>query len=212
MANLTPNPLRKILLSVGLLAFVGCLAVVGFVAYRHTYECEVILTITHPAIESLRHNEEMLSQISAIGIRPSPDARVLFEGFAKRFSVIETNDEQSHPRDIQSIAKAGGGDHNELVFVLLTLFRWNGIYAEGVDVYSSPGAAREQDGTKIIRRLVLVPALDLVFDPALSPADQHKGSARALLDRISRVHYDRTTFTTYQCPNSVVRSSLTLWH
>jgi hypothetical protein len=209
MANLASNPLRKILLAVGLLAVVGFLAAVGFAAYRLTHECDVMVSIGYASFDSPRRDKEVLSEIAAIGIRPSSDAGVLFEEFAKRFSLIETSDKQSRPRDIQSIAKTGGGNLDELVFVLLTLFRWNGIDAERVEVYGNPEAAAERDRAKVIRQLVHVLALDRVFDPALPPADQHKGSGEALLDGISRVHYDGPVFTIYQCPNSTVQSSLT---
>jgi hypothetical protein len=209
MANLAPNPLRKILLAVGLLAFVGFLVVVGFAAYRLAHECDVTVSIGFAPFDSVRRDKDAVSEIAAIGIRPSSDTGVLFEEFAKRFSLIETSDKQSRLRDIQSIAKTGGGNHDELVFVLLTLFRWNGIDAESVEVYGSPEDAGERDRAKVIRQLVRVLALDRVFDPALPPANQHKGSGEALLDGISRVHYDGPVFTIYQCPNSTVQSSLT---
>jgi hypothetical protein len=206
--ELAPNPVRKILLAVGLLAVAGFLAAVGFATYRLTHECYVTAGIGTMSSDSVRRNNELLSEVAAIGVRPSSDAGVLFEEFARRFSVIETSDGQAGPRDIQSIAKSGGGDRDELVFVLLTLFRWSGIDAEVVEIYSSSEAARERNRAKAIRQLVLAPALDQVFDPTLRPADQHKGSGEALLDGISRVHYDRTGFTTYQCPNVPVRTSL----
>lgn len=209
MANFTPNPFRKILIVVGSLAFVGFVAVVGFAAYRLTHECDVTVSIGLAPFDSLRRDKEVFSDIAAVGIGRSSDARVLFEEFSERFSVIETGDKRGHLRDIQSIAKTGGGNLNELVFVLLTLFRWNDIDAEKVEVYSTPEAAREQDRANIIRQLVLVPALDRIFDPALPPASQHKGSGEALLDGISRVQYDGMVFTTYRCLNSTVQSSLT---
>jgi hypothetical protein len=200
---------RKILPVVGLLAIVGFLTVVGFNAYRLTHKCDVTAGIGFASFDSMRRDKEALSEIAAIGIRPSSDVGGLFEEFAKRFSLIETIAGQGGPRDIQSIAKSGGGDRDELVFVLLTLFRWSGIDSESVEVYGSPEAARARDRSRIIRHLVFVRASDQIFDPTLPPADQHKGSGEALLDGISRVHYDRTSFTTYQCPNSrVPKSSL----
>lgn len=207
MANFTPNPLKNELLAVGLLAFVGFLAFICFVAYRLTYECDVTVSIGLATFDSVRRDEEVLSEIAAIGIRPSSDAGIIFEEFATRFSVIETTDERGHLRDIKSITKIGGGNLDELVFVLLTLFRWNGIDAERVEVYSGPDAAREQDRAKVIRQLVLVPALDRVFDPALPLASQYKGSGEVLLDGISRIHDDGMVFTTFRCPNSTVRSN-----
>jgi hypothetical protein len=185
-------------------------AVVGFAAYRLIHDCDVTFFLFHTDFESAKkHDEEALRDIAAVGIDRSPDPWALFEEFAKRFSLIETGDKRGRPRDIQSIAKAGGGNRDELVFVLLTLFRWNGFDAEQVEIYSSPEAAGERDRAKVIRQLVRVRAPDRVFDPALPPADQHKGSGDALLDGMSRVHYDGA-FTTYQCPNSLVRSWS--WH
>jgi hypothetical protein len=192
--------LRNLIL-VGCVGVVGFMTVVGFVAFRLAQECEVTLTITHGPFDPQRRDNE-LSEIAAVGIRPSSDAWALFEEFAKRFSLIETSNKQDRIRDIQSIAKAGGGDRNELVFVLRTLFRWNDIDAEWVEVYGSPETTREQDRAKVIRDLVLVPVLDRIFDPALPPTGQHKGSGRALLDGVSRIHYDGMIFTTFQCRGS----------
>ena len=211
MANVTRSPSKKILLAVGLLASSSFVAFVGVATYRLVYACDVTVSIGLADIDSRRREDEVLSDMAAVGIDRSSDPRVLFAEFSKRFSVIETSAERDHRRDIQSIAKTGGGKPAELVFVLVALFRLNGIDARSVEIYGSPEDAGDQDPAKVIRRLVFLPVLDRVFDPALPPADQHSGSGKALIDGTSRVHDEEIVVTTYQCPKSIVRSSVASW-
>jgi hypothetical protein len=126
--------------------------------------------------------EEAKTDIGVVGINPSSDAWVLFEEFAKRFTIVATVAEDEL-RDLQSIAQTRGGNRFELAIALLNLFAWNGIETDMVDVLSGPKGV---DGTDHV--LVYVPALDQVFDPRLPLAQQHKGAGWAFLDGMPRIH------------------------
>jgi len=204
MANFATS-YRKALLGVGaLLMIVG---LVGFEVARQ--QCNLIIVFTHPGPDAWDDYQKELVEVDILGIDPSSDARVLFDGFANRLSLIEASDGQGRRWHIRSIAKTGGGSRDELIFALLALFERNGIYSEHVDVYSNPEAAKAEDRTKVTRTLAWVPDLDRIFDPTLPAAGQHKDSGWKLLRGRSRIHYRFPSgYTIYMCPNS---QSLGLW-
>jgi hypothetical protein len=131
----------------------------------------------------VRDHRRALNQIGILRINQSSDPWFLFAEFAKRLSVVATVDSDAWPpRSVRTIIKTGGGDRDELAFVLLNLFTSNALEAELVRVYDKP------DFSDIDRVLVYLPALDRAFDPTLPPAEQHKGSGRALLESHPRTH------------------------
>lgn len=132
-------------------------------------------------------SEQQLPEIEAVGVSPSSNAWVLFEQFAKRFSLIPTADDQGGERDIRRITEAGGGDRNALVFLLLNLFRWNGIDAELVLLSTKLDSELGDD--YIEHMLVYVHALKQYFDPTLLPAAQHKSSDLTWLHGRRRMHF-----------------------
>lgn len=132
-----------------------------------------------------RHQRRALNQIGILRISRSSDPWFLFEEFAKRLSVVEAvGNDVWPPRGVRSIIKTGGGNRDELAFVLLNLFTSNGLQAELLHVYDHPDFST----AKVDRVLVHLPAFDLAFDPTLPPAEQHKGSSRALLSSMPRTY------------------------
>jgi hypothetical protein len=195
-AMIASSHLRKVLLGSCVLIGVGFF---GFVLVQHA-ECSVgTIAITHPSLDTIESEKQALHDIAIAGIKPSADARVLFEEFAKRFSLIAATSKRERPYNLRSIIKSGGGDRDELAFVLLTLFEWNGIDAESVEVYGSPEAVRKRNVGEIQRVLVYLPDQDRVFDPILPAAEQHKESGRAVVGRMPRIHYASRVLTSYEC-------------
>jgi hypothetical protein len=133
-----------------------------------------------------------LREIATIGIGPAADASVLFEEFARRFSVVPTEEDYDGiPRSISQITEIGSGNDHELAFVLLNLFTWNNIEAELVQVYSNlearPGNPELGDLDLI---LVYVPALDRYFDPTLRASGRlNEGGMPAWLEERPRIYY-----------------------
>lgn len=140
----------------------------------------------HWDISTIEHGAAALNDIDILGVRPSSDASMLFEEFAKRLSLVVTANGQREIRDIPSIVATRGGDRAELAHVFVTILTRNGIDSEWVQVYSSH---QKEPGGKAERLLVYVPAFDLVFDPTLPSAGQNKGSGRAWLYGRPRRHY-----------------------
>jgi hypothetical protein len=132
-------------------------------------------------------SEQQLSEMEALGIAPSDDPWALFEAFAKRFSVVTPAEFQRIRPDIRSVAQAGRGDRFALAFVLLNLFRWNGIDTELV--FLSTKRDSEHGDRYVERALVYVPALKQYFDPALPFNGQHDSADRTWLDGRGRLHF-----------------------
>jgi hypothetical protein len=132
-------------------------------------------------------NEPQLADIEALAIAPSDDPWVLFEAFAKRLSVVTPPELQRSPRDIRRLAEAGGGDGFALAFVLLNLFRWNGIDPDLV--FLSTERHSEHSDRLIERALVYVPALKQYFDPLLPVAGQPDSADRTWLAGRGRMHF-----------------------
>jgi hypothetical protein len=131
-------------------------------------------------------DESRLPEMESVGIGPTSNAWEIYGQFAKRFVVVSPAEGQPSPPDIRRITEAGGGDRNALVFLLLNLFRWNGIDAELTLVSGKRGT---KSGTHHVEHLlVYVPSLKQYFDPTLSPAAQPKSSERAWLDGRRRMH------------------------
>jgi hypothetical protein len=133
-----------------------------------------------------------LKYIRTLEFSRSSDPWVLFEEFAKRFSVVATENKPDEPRSLRSIVKAGGGDRDELKYVLLNLFTSNGIDCEsvllGVRQQVAPG--RESKLGVVDRVLVYVPAIDQYFDPILPVSNQPKGPDwTSLLEGRHREHF-----------------------
>jgi hypothetical protein len=110
---------------------------------------------------------EIRGEIMTIGIDPSSDSSVLFEEFAKRFSVLPTDEgHDGIPRPLARIAEAGKGNLYELALVLASLFTWNGMDTELVQVWSNREARRgHHELGKLEHLLVYLPILDRYFDP-----------------------------------------------
>jgi hypothetical protein len=132
-------------------------------------------------------DESRLPEMESVGIGPSSDAWEIYGQFAKRFVIIDPVRGQSSLHDIRRIAEAGGGDRSALVFLLLNLFRWNGIDAELVLLSTKQGAKRGTPHVELL--LVYVPALKQYFDPALSPVVQPRSSDRTWLEGRRRIHF-----------------------
>jgi hypothetical protein len=128
-----------------------------------------------------------LREIESVEIGPSSEAWEIYGQFAKQFVVVYPAEGESTAHDIRRITEAGGGDRNALVFLLLNLFRWNGIDAELVLLSSKRGAKR--GGPHVEHLLVYVPALKQYFDPTLSPAAQPKNSELTWLEGRRRIHF-----------------------
>jgi hypothetical protein len=132
-----------------------------------------------------RHHRRALSQIGILRIDQSSDPWFLFGEFAKRLSVVEAaGSDDWPPRSVRSIIETGGGNRNELAFVLLNLFTSNGFQADLLHVYDKPDFST----ANVDRVLVHLRGFDLAFDPTLPPAEQHKGSSRALLSSMPRTY------------------------
>jgi hypothetical protein len=132
-------------------------------------------------------SEQQLPEIEALGIAPSDDPWALFGAFAKRFSVVSPAEFQRSPRDIRSIAEAGGGDRFALAFVLINLFRLNGIDTELVFLSTRRGS--EHGDLYVEQAQVYVPALKQYFDPALPLDSQRDRADRTWLEGRSRLHF-----------------------
>jgi hypothetical protein len=126
---------------------------------------------TYVGREGARRWREALREIKTVGIRPSSDARVLYEEFAKRFFFVEARKEEATWRPIRIIAKTGGSFY-EMAFVLRILFEANGIDYE-IDEYYGDEEGNIGRG-KIDHFLLYVPALDQYFDPSLRLAGRLK--------------------------------------
>lgn len=132
-------------------------------------------------------DDSRLPEMESVGIGPSSDAWDIYGQFAKRFVVVDLARDQSSAHDIRRITEAGEGDRNALVFLLLNLFRWNGIDAELALVSTKRGT--KGGAPRVEHLLVYVPSLKQYFDPALSPAAQPKSSERTWLEGRQRMHF-----------------------
>lgn len=132
-------------------------------------------------------DESRLSEMESVGIGPSSDVWEIYGQFAKRFVPVDLPKGQSSAHDIRRIVEAGEGDRRALVFLLLNLFRWNGIDAQLAVISTKRGMKR--GGTDIEYLLVYVPSLNQYFDPALPPAVQPKASDRTWLEGRRRMHF-----------------------
>lgn len=184
------------MLGSGLLLGAG---IIGFVAVQEV-ECRLgQSTIVHQRLDTIESERQALHDIAIAGITPSPDARSLFEEFAKRFSLIEATGERERTYDLRKIIISQGGDRDELIFALLTLFASNGIDAESVGIYGSSEAVRKRNIDDIKRVVVYAPVQDRIFDPTLPAIEQHQGSGRAVIGRMPRVHDARVTLSIHEC-------------
>lgn len=132
-------------------------------------------------------SEKELPEIEALEIAPSDAPWVLFEAFGKRFTVATAAEVLETPRSIRGIAAAGRGDRAALTFLLLNLFRLNGIDAQLV--FLSAEGDIEHDDRPIEQVLVYVPALRQYFDPALPFDKQHDSTDRAWLSGRGRMYF-----------------------
>jgi hypothetical protein len=114
-----------------------------------------------------QRENEIYGEITTIGIEPCPDPSVLFEEFARRFSVVPLDEEYDGiPRPLAQIAEIGKGNFDELALVLASLFSWNGLDTEFVHVWSNREAQHgHHELGKLEHLLVYLPALDRYFDP-----------------------------------------------
>lgn len=131
-------------------------------------------------------DSSQLPEMEAVGIGLSSDAWEIYGRFAKRFVMVDPAGQSSLP-DIRRITEAGEGDRNALVFLLLNLFRWNGIDAELALVSTKRGT--KSGFPRVEQLLVYVPSLKQYFDPALSPAAQPKSSEKTWLEGRRRIHF-----------------------
>jgi hypothetical protein len=120
-----------------------------------------------PDLMRIHREREILREISTIGIGPSSDAAVLFEEFGERFSVVSIEEEYDYiPRPLARIAETGKANFDELALVLASLFVWNRMDVECVEVWSNREARRgHSDLGNLEHLLVYVPAIDRYFDP-----------------------------------------------
>jgi hypothetical protein len=132
-------------------------------------------------------NEQQLPEIEVLGIAPSDDPWALFEAFGKRFSVVMSAEFQEPSRNIRSVAAAGRGDRATLAFLVLNLFRLNGIDTELAFLSTKRGSG--QGDRRIEQMLVYVPALGQYFDPALPFDSQHNSADRGWLEGRERLHF-----------------------
>jgi hypothetical protein len=145
-----------------------------------------------PRRDAGRRVSEAQREIAIIDINPSSDANVLFEAFAKRFSVMKKGGDHQipSPSAIRRIVKSGMGSPFELAFVLLNLFALNGIDAERVDVYSDKEAEPHDNFEldNIEHVLVYVPSLDRYFDPTSRISEELRESAETWLEEKNRMY------------------------
>jgi hypothetical protein len=132
-------------------------------------------------------SEQQLPEIEALGIAPSGEPWALFEAFVKRFSVVTSGQFERSSRDIQRVIEARGGDRSTLSFLLLNLFRWNGIDAE-LALLSTKRNSKHDD-RYIEQVLVYVPAIQQYFDPALPLDGQHNSADRTWLADRDWMHF-----------------------
>lgn len=120
-----------------------------------------------------------LDRLELLQIPRSSDARALFRQFKDRFVPTDKFTYQFVPDDLDAIAAARSGDCKALSFLLLNLFRWNGIDAELVFT-----GRRRPDPEDVFsfrtfdHALVYVPGLDRYFDPMIFPGWEQMGIDR----------------------------------
>lgn len=179
-------------------------------AFGEKCDSEVLIIEHGDYHAEARRHRRGLNQIGILRISPSRDPWLLFEEFAKRLSVvaIDRSEEDWPPRDVRSIIKTGGGDRDELAFVLLNLFAANHLETELLYIYRDPHEVGSAVGT-IDRVLVYLPVIDQVVDPTLPLADQHKGSGRAFLVGKPRLFRAYPVWrSAYNCHPSAIRGYL----
>lgn len=153
-----------------------------------------------------RRHRRALNQIGILRINSYSDPWPLFVEFAKRLSVVQVNrsPEDWPPRQVRSIINTGGGDRDELAFVLLSLLTVNDFATELVHIYRD--RSHFFDAAMVDRVLVYLPVPDLILDPTAGPWAQHKGSGQALLDGRPRIHRAYPVWrSAYNCPGSSIR-------